>query len=60
MATGANEHPCAVAPLVYIHVHELPVLYKFQEPLMRFAFISAVAEHHPRRLSNFAKTVLIT
>ena len=29
---------------------------KSKASLMRFAFISARDEHHPRRLSNFAKT----
>lgn len=38
----------------------LTFCYKFQEPLMRFAVISVIAEHHPRWLSNCAKTVLIT
>ena len=32
---------------------------KSKASLMRFAFISARDEHHPRRLSNFAKTVFI-
>ena len=59
VATGANEHPCAVAPLGYIPVPELPACKQVQSISNAFAFISARGEHHPRRLSNFAKTVFI-
>ena len=59
VATGANEHPCAVAPLGYIPVPELPACKQVLSISNAFAFISDRGEHHPRRLSNFAKTVLI-
>ena len=35
------------------------LVHKSKASLMRFAFISDRGEHHPRRLSNFAKTVVV-
>ena len=40
VATGANEHPCAVAPLGYIPVPELPACAQVQSTSNAFAFIS--------------------
>ena len=35
------------------------LVHKSKASLMRFAFIFDRGEHHPRRLSNFAKTVFV-